>query len=106
MLPPRVSARISGRTDWGCSKLLTRSDDLPQVARPRIGALCRGQGGRPTARLPVSAPAAFPGLLLEAFVAGGTTDVSASRALLTVTLYLVIAGTIAGTVFARRDVTG
>jgi ABC-type transport system involved in multi-copper enzyme maturation permease subunit len=48
----------------------------------------------------------FPGLLLEAFVAGGTTDVSASRALLTVTLYLVIAATIAGTVFARRDVTG
>jgi ABC-2 type transport system permease protein len=48
----------------------------------------------------------FPGLLLEAFVAGGTTDVSASRALLTVTLYLVTAATIAGTVFARRDVTG
>jgi hypothetical protein len=28
----------------------------------------------------------FPGLLLEAFVAGGTTDVGASRALLTVTV--------------------
>jgi hypothetical protein len=31
----------------------------------------------------------FPGLLLETFVAGGTTAVSASRALLTVTAYLV-----------------
>jgi ABC-2 type transport system permease protein len=47
----------------------------------------------------------FPGLLLEAFVAGGTTDVSASRALLTVTAYLLIAAAIAGTMFARRDVT-
>jgi ABC-2 type transport system permease protein len=48
----------------------------------------------------------FPGLLLEAFVAGGTTDVSASRAFLTVTAYLLIAATIAATTFARRDVTG
>ena len=48
----------------------------------------------------------FPGLLLEAFVAGGTTDVSATRALLTVTVYLTIAATIAATTFARRDVTG
>lgn len=48
----------------------------------------------------------FPGLLLEAFVAGGTIDVSASRALLTVTVYLMIAATIAATTFARRDVTG
>jgi ABC-type transport system involved in multi-copper enzyme maturation permease subunit len=48
----------------------------------------------------------FPGLLLEAFVAGGTTDVSASRALLTVTVYLMIAATIAATTFARRDVAG
>jgi ABC-2 type transport system permease protein len=48
----------------------------------------------------------FPGLLLEAFVAGGTTDVSASRALLTVAVYLVIAATVAATTFARRDVTG
>jgi len=39
-------------------------------------------------------------------VAGGTTDVSASRALLTVTVYLMIAATIAATTFARRDVTG
>ena len=47
----------------------------------------------------------FPGLLLEAFVAGGTTEVSASRALLTVTVYLLIAATIAATTFARRDIT-
>jgi ABC-type transport system involved in multi-copper enzyme maturation permease subunit len=47
----------------------------------------------------------FPGLLLEAFVAGGTTDVSASRALLTVTVYLMIAAAIAATTFARRDIT-
>jgi ABC-2 type transport system permease protein len=47
----------------------------------------------------------FPGLLLEAFVAGGTTDVSAFRALLTVTVYLMIAATIAATTFARRDIT-
>jgi ABC-2 type transport system permease protein len=48
----------------------------------------------------------FPGLLLEAFVAGGTTEVSASRAFLTVTVYLMIAAGIAATTFVRRDVTG
>ncbi|HKB20175.1 MAG TPA: hypothetical protein VKC65_04110 [Gaiellaceae bacterium] len=47
----------------------------------------------------------FPGLLLEAFVAGGTTDVSASRALLTVAAYVTVAVAIAATTFARRDVT-
>jgi hypothetical protein len=47
----------------------------------------------------------FPGLLLEAFVAGGTTEVSASSALLTVSVYLLITATIAATSFARRDIT-
>jgi hypothetical protein len=47
----------------------------------------------------------FPGLLLEAFAAGGTSEVSASRALLTVALYVAAAAAIAGTVFAKRDVT-
>jgi NADH:ubiquinone oxidoreductase subunit 6 (subunit J) len=48
----------------------------------------------------------FPGLLLEEFVAGGTSAVSASRAFLTVTAYVLIAVTITATSFARRDVTG
>jgi ABC-2 type transport system permease protein len=47
----------------------------------------------------------FPGLLLEAFVAGGTSEVSASRALLTLAVYVTVAAAVAGTVFARRDVT-
>jgi ABC-2 type transport system permease protein len=47
----------------------------------------------------------FPGLLLEAFVAGGTSEVSASRALFTVTAYVMIAAIIAATTFARRDIT-
>lgn len=47
----------------------------------------------------------FPGLLLEAFVAGGTADVTAGRALLTLSIYVAIAGAIAATVFSRRDVT-
>jgi hypothetical protein len=47
----------------------------------------------------------FPGLLLEDFVAGGTSEVSASRALLTVAAYVVIAAAIAATTFARRDLT-
>ena len=47
----------------------------------------------------------FPGLLLEAFVAGGTDDVSAVRALLTVAVYMAAAAAIAATTFARRDVT-
>jgi ABC-type transport system involved in multi-copper enzyme maturation permease subunit len=47
----------------------------------------------------------FPGLLLEAFVAGGTSEVSATRALLTVAVYVTLAAAIAGTVFSRRDVT-
>ena len=47
----------------------------------------------------------FPGLLLEAFVAGGTPDVTAVRALATVAVYATIAGVVASVVFARRDVT-
>ncbi len=47
----------------------------------------------------------FPGLLLEAFVAGGTPDVTASRAALTLVLYAAAAAALAGTSFARRDVT-
>jgi ABC-2 type transport system permease protein len=47
----------------------------------------------------------FPGLLLEAFVAGGTSEVSASRALLTVAVYAALAAAIAATMFSRRDVT-
>jgi ABC-2 type transport system permease protein len=47
----------------------------------------------------------FPGLLLEAFVAGGTAEVSASRSLLTVTVFVLVATTIAAANFARRDIT-
>ena len=47
----------------------------------------------------------FPGLLLEAFVAGGTSEVSATRAGLTAAVYVVLAAAVAGTSFARRDVT-
>jgi ABC-2 type transport system permease protein len=47
----------------------------------------------------------FPGLLLEAFVAGGTSEVGAGRALLTVAAYAAVAAAVAGTVFSRRDVT-
>jgi ABC-2 type transport system permease protein len=47
----------------------------------------------------------FPGLLLEAFVAGGTPEVSAARAFATVAAYVIVAAVVAGTVFARRDVT-
>jgi ABC-2 type transport system permease protein len=47
----------------------------------------------------------FPGLLLEAFVAGGTPDVTAGRALAIVAVYATVAGLVASVVFARRDVT-
>jgi ABC-2 type transport system permease protein len=47
----------------------------------------------------------FPGLLLEAFSAGGTVEVSATRAFVTVAAYVVVAAAVAATVFARRDVT-
>jgi hypothetical protein len=47
----------------------------------------------------------FPGLLLEALAAGGTDDVSVSRALVLVGLYVAAAVTAAATVFARRDIT-
>jgi len=46
----------------------------------------------------------FPGLLLETFVAGGTTLVSAGRALTAASVYVIPAGIVAVTVFARRDV--
>ena len=51
-----------------------------------------------------SADHVFPGLLLEAFVAGGTATTTASRALATVAGYLVLAAAVAGITFARRDV--
>jgi ABC-type transport system involved in multi-copper enzyme maturation permease subunit len=47
----------------------------------------------------------FPGLLLEAFVAGGTSQVSATRAFLTVAVYVAVAAAVAATMFVRRDVT-
>jgi ABC-2 type transport system permease protein len=46
----------------------------------------------------------FPGLLLEAFVAGGTPEASASRAFWTVTALVVAATVIGATSFARRDI--
>lgn len=45
----------------------------------------------------------FPGLLLEAFAAGGTPDITATRAFLTLAGYVAVAALIAGTSFARRD---
>ncbi len=48
----------------------------------------------------------FPGLLLEAFAAGGTPEVTASRALVTVAAYVAVAAVVAGTSFARRDLAG
>ena len=47
----------------------------------------------------------FPGLLLEAFVAGGTAQVPAGRALLTIVAYTVVAALVASVAFAHRDVT-
>jgi hypothetical protein len=47
----------------------------------------------------------FPGLLLEAFAGGGTAEVGATRAILTVGVYAAVAAVVAATVFARRDVT-
>jgi ABC-2 type transport system permease protein len=48
----------------------------------------------------------FPGLLLEALAAGGTAEVSSTRSLVLVALYVAAAGSAAAVVFARRDITG
>lgn len=47
----------------------------------------------------------FPGLLLEAFIAGGTPDVDATRAFVTVAVYVAVAAGIASVSISRRDVT-
>src|SRR5581483_2189877 len=47
----------------------------------------------------------FPGLGLEAFAAGGTTDVTVGRALTVAALYALAAAVVACALFARRDVT-
>ncbi len=47
----------------------------------------------------------FPGLLLEAFVAGGTADVDATRAFVTVAAYVAVAAAVASVSITRRDVT-
>lgn len=51
-----------------------------------------------------TANAVFPGLLLEAWVAGGRNDVSAGQALVTSFAYGLVAATVAGLSFTRRDV--
>jgi ABC-2 type transport system permease protein len=47
----------------------------------------------------------FPGLLLEAFVAGGTDDVDATRAFVSIAAYVGIAAAVAALSISRRDVT-
>lgn len=47
----------------------------------------------------------LPGLLLEALAAGGTPDVSVTRALTIVAIYVIAATTAAALVFVRRDIT-
>jgi hypothetical protein len=47
----------------------------------------------------------FPGLGLEAFAAGGTSDVSVARAVVVTTIYVGAAAVVACTLFTRRDVT-
>ncbi|MGI8593403.1 MAG: ABC transporter permease [Solirubrobacteraceae bacterium] len=47
----------------------------------------------------------FPGLLLEAFAVGGTDEVSYSRALLLLAVYVAASIGTAALVFARRDIT-
>lgn len=47
----------------------------------------------------------LPGQLLSAVASGGTDDVTLGRALVTLTVYLVIALTASTTWFVRRDVT-
>lgn len=48
----------------------------------------------------------FPGLLLEAFAAGGTSEVTVGAALVGVIGYGAVAALVAGTDFSRRDVAG
>jgi hypothetical protein len=47
----------------------------------------------------------FPGLSLEALAAGGTPEVTATAALVTVLAYLLVGTTVTSLVFARRDIT-
>ena len=47
----------------------------------------------------------FPGLLLEAFAAGGTNEVTAARAFITVATYAAVAAAVGAFTFSRRDVT-
>jgi ABC-2 type transport system permease protein len=47
----------------------------------------------------------FPGLQLEAFVAGGTVDQDATQAFVTIAAYVAVAAAVAGLSFSRRDVT-
>jgi ABC-2 type transport system permease protein len=47
----------------------------------------------------------FPGLLLEAFVAGGTDEVAATRAFVTIAGYVALAAVVASMSLSRRDVT-
>ena len=48
----------------------------------------------------------FPGLLLESWAVSGTSEASASRAALMLSIYVIAAGTAASLVFRRRDLAG
>ena len=48
----------------------------------------------------------FPGLLLESWAVGGTDDVSTGHAALLLSLYVVVAATVASLSFRRRDLAG
>jgi hypothetical protein len=85
-----------------------REDGGPALVRRSWGSGSRWRGRSSTSAKTPWSPVNrfFPGLLLEAFVAGGTSEVSASRGFLTVSVYVLIAATIAAPTFAWRDVTG
>ena len=88
-----------------CSARPSLCSSAPSPSRSRSGS----HGPDPSEHLLQDAwhPAGrfFPGLLLEAFVAGGTPEVSATRAFLTVAVYVTAAAALAGMVFTRRDMT-
>jgi hypothetical protein len=47
----------------------------------------------------------FPGLVLQSLIAGGTSDLALTPAIVTGLLYVGLAAVIAFTLVARRDVT-
>jgi hypothetical protein len=90
----------------------TRKTNRSLAAAVAVAALTASGCGVSYFEIPIETPiqpkldvTSFQRVLIAGFVAGGTDDVTAGRALASIAAYAAVAALVASAVFARRDVT-